>query len=103
MTTSRAPTDVDIQVGLTVRKLRIENNLTLAELGRAVGISHQQMQKYEVGTNRLSAGMLASLAGVFGIGVGDLFENQPAGPPVPATLTRDLARIKSITEKYVTA
>lgn len=71
---SRSPTAVDEAVGETIRKLRTEANLTLSELGQMVGISHQQMQKYEVGTNRLSAGMLHSVAEVLKVPIASLFE-----------------------------
>lgn len=82
---SRSPTDTDKQVGLRVRELRTGNNMTLAELGAALGISHQQLQKYETGTNRLSAGMLAGVAGVLGVGVSDLFDDGKAGRDKKAT------------------
>jgi transcriptional regulator with XRE-family HTH domain len=71
---SRAPTDIDIIVGDNVRKLRLERNLTLTELGDALGISHQQLQKYETGFNRISAGMISNLADILGIQLNDLFE-----------------------------
>lgn len=61
---SRAPTAIDLHVGEALRRFRIEDNLTLQELANALGISHQQLQKYETGTNRMSAGMLHATAGV---------------------------------------
>jgi transcriptional regulator with XRE-family HTH domain len=78
---TRSPTDVDRLVGSNVRKLRIERNLTLAELAAELGISHQQLQKYETGTNRLSAGALCNIAGVLGVTIEFLFRNpdEPAG------------------------
>lgn len=81
---SRSPTDTDILVGENVRRIRIEMNQTLSEMANALGISHQQLQKYETGSNRLSAGMLKKIADHFGIGVGILFEdaNSPAAKPV---------------------
>ena len=60
--TSRAPTAVDQMVGEKIRKLRLDRNLTLAELGSELGISHQQLQKYETGTNRLSAAVTRAVA-----------------------------------------
>lgn len=72
--TSRAPTDIDRIVGDNVRKLRRERSQTLAELGDALGISHQQLQKYETGANRISAGMMSNLTDILGIQINDLFE-----------------------------
>lgn len=89
--TSRAPTTIDVQVGETIRKMRIARHMTLAELGSELGISHQQLQKYETGTNRLSAGMLHSVATVFRIGIEDLFEDagSEAKPKDPLKIDRD--------------
>ena len=60
---SRSPTRIDQMVGEKIRELRTTQNFTLSELGLELGISHQQLQKYETGTNRLSAGMLAYASG----------------------------------------
>lgn len=75
-TASRAPTAVDQMVGEKIRRLRLERNMTLAELGNQLGISHQQLQKYETGTNRLSAGMLANVADVLRVSIEGLFEDE---------------------------
>ncbi|KCZ94135.1 helix-turn-helix domain-containing protein [Hyphomonas johnsonii] len=62
-------------VGSKIRALRISQNRTLAELGAELGISHQQLQKYETGTNRLSAGMLSLVAEALRVPIADLFED----------------------------
>lgn len=64
----------DITVGVNVRQLRTEAGITLAELAAALGLSHQQLQKYETGANRISAGMLLAVARYFSIPVDALFE-----------------------------
>lgn len=74
---SRSPTDVDRLVGANVRRLRVERGQTLADLAAELGISHQQLQKYETGANRLSAGMLCSVADVLGVSIEYLF--RPGG------------------------
>lgn len=73
---SRAPSDIDRAVGERVRELRLLRGLTLAELGNQLGISHQQLQKYETGTNRLSAGMVAGVAESLGVEIEDLFAKE---------------------------
>lgn len=75
---SRAPTEIDRLVGANVRRVRIERNQTLADLAGALGISHQQLQKYETGTNRLSAGMLCNVAEVLGVTIEFLFRSEEA-------------------------
>ncbi len=72
--TGRAPTDIDRRVGLNIRNIRLDRNMTLAELAEDMGISHQQLQKYETGTNRLSAGMLCLAARVLDVDIVRLFE-----------------------------
>lgn len=64
----------DIVVGSNVRRLRTEAGITLAELAAALALSHQQLQKYETGANRISAGMLLALARCFALPVDALFE-----------------------------
>jgi transcriptional regulator with XRE-family HTH domain len=59
---SRSPNDVDRYVGCQLRKFRGDDNLTLQELAHDLGMSHQQLQKYETGTNRISAGVLHAVA-----------------------------------------
>lgn len=82
---SRAPTEVDRVVGENVRKARIKRGSTLQELAEALGISHQQLQKYETGANRLSAGMIDRVATVLGVSIASLFsrpeETAPRGGP----------------------
>jgi transcriptional regulator with XRE-family HTH domain len=70
---SRSPTRIDQMVGEKIRELRTAQNFTLSELGQELGISHQQLQKYETGTNRLSAGMLAAVARVLRVPISELF------------------------------
>jgi transcriptional regulator with XRE-family HTH domain len=72
-TAGRAPTDVDVIVGENLRTIRKAQNLTLAELSGQLGISHQQLQKYEVGTNRISAGMLHQIAEMLNTPMAELF------------------------------
>lgn len=86
---SRSPTDTDRLVGENLRRIRIDRNETLSETGAAVGISHQQLQKYETGSNRLSAGMLKKVADHFSVSVADLFDAPDApvkAAPVPPSI-----------------
>lgn len=56
--TKGAPDETDEHVGARVRKARIKENMSQAVLGEKIGVTFQQIQKYEAGTNRLSAGRL---------------------------------------------
>ena len=50
--------EVDRIVGERIRRRRILTGLTQDQLGEALGVSYQQIQKYETGANRVSAGRL---------------------------------------------
>lgn len=66
--------DVDSLVGERIRKRRILAGLTQDQLGEALGVSYQQIQKYETGANRVSAGRLYLLADRLNISPGWFFE-----------------------------
>lgn len=72
---SRQPVNADLVVGANVRKLRGERQATLAEVSAALGMSHQQLQKYETGANRVSAGVLYELARYFAVPIESLYED----------------------------
>ncbi len=71
---SRSANDVDRLVGKKLRKLRLDGGLTLQVLAETIGVSHQQLQKYETGTNRLSVGMLPVLAEALGVDIMEFFD-----------------------------
>ena len=53
---------VDTIIGERIHELRIARGLSRQQIAAKVGVTHQQFQKYEKGTNRISAGRLASIA-----------------------------------------
>lgn len=55
---------IDIHIGQKIYQLRLAQGLSRQELGEKIGVTHQQCQKYEKGTNRISAGRLALIAKV---------------------------------------
>ena len=65
---------VDDHVGQRVRDRRLSLSMSQDKLGNALGISFQQVQKYEVGTNRIAAGRLWDIARVLEVDVGYFFE-----------------------------
>ncbi len=60
------PNAIDIHVGERLRRLRSLKNITQQALGEALGISFQQVQKYEKGTNRISASKMFEIMQMFG-------------------------------------
>lgn len=69
---------VDQRLGLRVRDLRIALGLTQAELGQALGVSFQQIQKYESGENRIAASKLLRLSRALGVSVAVLLDGVEA-------------------------
>ncbi len=58
----RRSTDQDIAIGARIRERRIDIGMGLQALGRAVGLTYQQIQKYETGVNRVASGRLLQIA-----------------------------------------
>jgi transcriptional regulator with XRE-family HTH domain len=61
----RNPTAVDQHVGARVRAARLEAGKSQTEVAESLGLTFQQVQKYEKGTNRISAGKLHELSRLF--------------------------------------
>jgi transcriptional regulator with XRE-family HTH domain len=77
---SRRPDSVDIHVGQTIRAHRLAAGLAQTDLAQKLGISFQQLQKYEKGMNRVGAGRLSRIARVLNIPVTKFFENEAEMP-----------------------
>ncbi|KQP10682.1 MAG: helix-turn-helix transcriptional regulator [Methylobacterium sp.] len=72
-------TDVDRLVGLRITALRKARGLSQTALGTAVGVTFQQVQKYEKGQNRVGAGRLREIARLLEVPVSAFFEDDDAG------------------------
>lgn len=68
------PNAIDIHVGSRIRQRRALAGMSLMELAERVGISYQQMQKYETGDNRVSASRLWHIAHLLDVPVSYFFE-----------------------------
>lgn len=75
----RRPDDLDRAVGIRIRARRIEQKLSQTELAGGCGVSFQQIQKYEKGTNRVGAGRLTRIAAALEIPAATLLGNEGAG------------------------
>ena len=65
---------IDALVGARVRMLRERRKMSQTALGEAIGVSFQQVQKYERGANRISASALFHIARTLGVSPADFFE-----------------------------
>jgi transcriptional regulator with XRE-family HTH domain len=82
----KKPDTVDAAVGVSVRTWRIARGLTQAELANRLGITFQQVQKYETGHNRMSTGRLVKTAAILGVPISALFQGADAADPAQALL-----------------
>ena len=65
----RKADSTDMEVGLLVRALRMSRGLSQTELANQMGVTFQQVQKYETGANRISMGRLTRVANLFRVSV----------------------------------
>ncbi|GEO80871.1 helix-turn-helix domain-containing protein [Pararhodospirillum oryzae] len=72
---------VDSHVGQKIRQRRMALNMDQETLARRVGVSFQQIQKYERGTNRVSASRLFDVARALGVGIDFFFRDLENGDP----------------------
>jgi transcriptional regulator with XRE-family HTH domain len=82
---------IDIHVGARVRQRRILLGMTQTTLGKAVGLTFQQVQKYESGGNRISSSRLFEFSKILNVPVSHFFEEVA---PEFATGRRKVARLK---------
>jgi transcriptional regulator with XRE-family HTH domain len=77
MTVQKSPDPTDRHVGSRVRMRRLMLGVTQTELGGALGLTFQQVQKYESGRNRISAGRLQQISQILKVSVPFFFEGAP--------------------------
>ena len=70
------PNPIDVEVGARLRVLRRYRGLSQSDLAERLGLTFQQVQKYERGANRISASKLWKVAEVLQVPVGELFGDQ---------------------------
>ncbi len=73
----KKPNPIDTHVGSRIRLRRNMLGMSQEKLGENLGITFQQIQKYEKGTNRVGASRLQAIASILGVPVAFFFENAP--------------------------
>jgi transcriptional regulator with XRE-family HTH domain len=89
----RKDESIDAAIGARIRSLRLHQGLTQEKLADQVGITFQQIQKYELGKNQVNPTRLLKFANVFGVSAGFLLgESQVANTSaqLPAILAADV-------------
>ncbi len=97
------PDPIDVAVGLRLRTLRKAKGMSQEQLGRSLGITFQQIQKYERGTNRISASMLVKSARALNVTPTALLPDE--GDPTPRSpailsLLANLRGVEELVEVY---
>jgi transcriptional regulator with XRE-family HTH domain len=82
MIAKKAPNPTDKHVGSRVRMRRMMLSMSQEKLGDALGLTFQQVQKYEKGTNRIGASRLQQIAQILQVPVSFFFEGAPTATTV---------------------
>jgi transcriptional regulator with XRE-family HTH domain len=85
-TRPKEPNPTDKHVGARIRMRRIMLGMSQTDLGNAVAVTFQQVQKYEKGTNRVSASRMQQFAKILDVPVSFFFDGAPAAKVVGVKL-----------------
>ena len=105
-------TDIDKAIGRQLRALRLARSMSLSQVGGHLGVSCQQVQKYEAGLNRLGAARLYELAVLFDVPADTFFEKLAlqdaggggsAGDPRMAVLAHEIEHLTEPQRRAVLA
>jgi transcriptional regulator with XRE-family HTH domain len=77
----KQPSSVDAHVGSRVRLRRMLIGMSQEKLGELLGLTFQQVQKYEKGANRIGASRLFDISSILGVPVSYFFDDLPATDP----------------------
>ena len=86
----KQPDSIDQLVSRNIRIQRLAKGLSQAELAEKLGITFQQVQKYEKGVNRVGCGRLFQIARILGVHLTDFFDGSDAGKPTAGRKVREL-------------
>lgn len=75
---------IDHAIGSKIHELRLSMGLSRQQLAAKIGVTHQQLQKYEQGSNRITLGRLVALARALQRNTSFFFENLESKMPIPA-------------------
>ena len=94
----KIPNPIDVHVGSRVRLQRTLVKMSQEKLGEALGVTFQQVQKYEKGTNRIGASRMQQIAETLGVSISFFFD----GAPGSEDSTEGVGMREADTANYVT-
>jgi transcriptional regulator with XRE-family HTH domain len=92
---------VDAYVGRRVRELRKKNNMSQSRLADQLGITFQQVQKYEKGTNRISSSRLQHIGQILDVGVPYFFVGAPSVVGITNKTTQPVSADPVIITRFI--
>lgn len=98
----KVPNPIDRHVGSRVRMRRMLAGISQEKLGEALGLTFQQVQKYEKGSNRISASRLQQIAQMLDVPVSFFFDGAPTGD-LPAAGFSDTASTAYVSDFLATS
>ena len=98
----RTPSIIDKHVGARLRERRGILGVTQQQLGVSIGVSFQQIQKYEKGLNRIGAGRLREAARVLGVSPAYFYEGSPTESSAEEALF-DMAAVPQVPDSVTVA
>ena len=90
------PNPVDVYVGARLRRRRTLLGMNQTNLGDALGVSFQQVQKYENGANRISASRLFDLSQILDVSIEYFFDDMPADITASSLATQKRGKAKNL-------
>lgn len=95
----KTPHHIDALVGANVRRFRLLHGMSQEQLAEQLGLTFQQVQKYEKGANRISASRLWQIAEVLGVEISAFFKQasfggEGDGEPLEAAPDLDMSRVE---------
>ena len=88
-TKARSSGKTDVELGRRIRLRRVELRMSQSELGDKLGVSFQQVQKYEKGVNRVSSGRLQQIASALDVAVTFFYDGDGKSREVESLLFLD--------------
>ena len=96
---AKASQPVDSLVGERIRLLRKRRNMSQTDLGKALGVTFQQVQKYENGKNRVGASRLHQVATALNVPITELFDGA-SGRSGTSRATKSVAPTKNYARRW---
>lgn len=92
----RGSSPVDVYIGGRIRALRNAANMSQNELGDVLGVSFQQVQKYEKGVNRIAPARLMQIASQFRVDVTEMLDGAPTNGAMPKITNNGLINTRGL-------